>query len=128
MKTEEQDDTAVIMLCPGTKGFTFIELIVVIAILGILAASAMPLSRMTVKRMKEIELRSNLRTLRTAIDAFKKDCTEKKLATLEGYCKAEQDNYPESLEQLLEPLKLAGAVDKTKKVSPENPPRSHDRA
>jgi general secretion pathway protein G len=97
------------------KGVTFIELIVVIAIMGILASTAMPLSRMTIKRAKEIELRSNLRNLRSAIDAFKKDCNEKKLATLEGYCKAERDNYPESLEQLLEPLKLAGAVDKTRK-------------
>ncbi len=97
------------------KGITLIELLVVIAIVGVLAAAAMPLSRMSVKRVKEIELRSNLRTLRTAIDAFKKDCTEKKLAAMEGYCKAEQDNYPETLELLLEPLKLTGAIDKTKK-------------
>ncbi len=97
------------------KGITLIELLVVIAIVGVLAAAAMPLSRMTVKRVKEIELRSSLRTLRTAIDAFKKDCTEKKLATMEGYCKSDQDNYPETLELLLEPLKLTGAIDKSKK-------------
>jgi general secretion pathway protein G len=97
------------------KGITLIELLVVIAIVGILAAAAMPLSRMTVKRVKEIELRSSLRTLRTAIDAFKKDCTEKKLSSMEGYCKSDQDYYPETLEQLTEPLKLTGAIDKTKK-------------
>ena len=97
------------------KGVTLVELLVVIVIVSILATAAMPLSRMTVKRAKEIELRSNLRVLRTAIDAFKKDCDTKKLSTLEGYCKADQDNYPESLEQLTEPLKLAGPTDKTKK-------------
>jgi general secretion pathway protein G len=95
------------------KGLTLIELLVVIAIISILAAAALPLSRMTVKRVKEIELRGNLRTLRSAIDAFKKDCLEKRLSS--DYCKSDQDFYPESIEQLAQPLKLAGAVDKTKK-------------
>jgi len=97
------------------QGITLIELLVVIAIVGILATAAMPLSRMTVKRAKEIELRTNLRVLRTAIDDFKKDCDAKKLSIIEGYCKSEQYNYPETLEQLTEPLKLAGTVDKTKR-------------
>lgn len=97
------------------KGFTLIELLVVMAIMAILASAAMPLSRMTVKRSREIELRANLRTLRTAIDEFKADCENKKLSTFEGYCKTEQNNYPESLEQLTEPLKMSGAVDKTRK-------------
>ncbi|MGE5172625.1 MAG: type II secretion system protein [Betaproteobacteria bacterium] len=96
------------------QGITLIELLVVIAIMGILATAAMPLTRMTVKRTKEIELRSNLRILRTAIDAFKKDCIEKKLST--DYCKSDQDNYPESIEQLTEPLTLAGSLGgKTRK-------------
>lgn len=97
------------------NGITLIELLVVIAIVSILASAALPLSRMTIKRAKEIELRNNLRILRTAIDAFKKDCDGKKLSTVEGYCKADQDNYPESLEQLTQPLKLAGGADKFRK-------------
>jgi general secretion pathway protein G len=97
------------------NGVTLIELLVVIAIVSILASAAMPLSRMTIKRAREIELRNNLRILRTAIDAFKKDCDSKKLSTTEGYCKTDQDNYPESLEQLTEPLKLAGPADKSRK-------------
>ncbi len=97
------------------RGLTLIEMLVVIAIVSILAAAVMPLSRMTVKRVKEIELRSGLRTIRSAIDAFRKDCepTAKKLST--DYCKADQDYYPESLEQLTQPLKLAGTGDKTRK-------------
>jgi general secretion pathway protein G len=95
------------------KGITLIELLVVIAIVGILASAAMPFSRMAVQRTKEIELRGNLRILRTAIDQFKADCDTRKLSAVEGYCKPEQFNYPESLEQLTEPLKLAGNVDAT---------------
>jgi len=105
-----------------SKGVTLVELIVVIAIVGILASAAMPLSRVTVKRTREMELRSSLRILRTAIDAFRKDCLP---ATQGGggntvrlstdYCKSDQDYYPESLELLTQPLKLQGAVDKTKK-------------
>ena len=95
------------------RGITFIELLMVIAIVAILASAALPLSKMTVVRSKEIELRSGLRTIRAAIDAFRKDCVDKKLAS--DYCKADQGNYPESLEQLIEPLKLAGAVDQVNK-------------
>jgi general secretion pathway protein G len=103
------------------RGITLIELLVVIAIMGILATAAMPLSRMTIKRAKEMELRNNLRILRTAIDAFHRDCLPP--TTLGAgavrlsmdYCKSDLDFYPESLEQLTEPLKLAGAVDKTRK-------------
>ena len=93
------------------KGITLIELLVVIAIISILASAVMPLSRMTVRRIKEIELRSGLRTVRSAIDAFNRDCLTKKLAS--DNCS--HDNYPESLEALTKPLTLAGTGDKTRK-------------
>jgi general secretion pathway protein G len=94
-----------------TGGLTLIEMLVVIAIVSILASAIMPLSRMTVKRVKETELRSALRILRTAVDAFNKDCVTKKLAS--DNCT--KDNFPESLDVLTQPLKLAGAGDKTRK-------------
>ncbi len=97
------------------KGFTLIEILVVLAIMGILASAAMPMSRMAVKRAKEIELHASLRMLRTAIDQFKADCDAKKLSTIEGYCKTELDNYPDSLEQLTEPLKLSGTENKIRR-------------
>jgi general secretion pathway protein G len=52
-------------------GFTLIELVVTVAILGILAGVAMPLAQMTAQRAKESELRTALRTLRDGIDAYK---------------------------------------------------------
>ncbi len=113
------------------QGLTLIELLVVIAIVAILATAAMPLSRMTATRVREMELRNDLRLLRNAIDSFRRDClpaqgpgalpvqpgaapqTALKLSS--EYCKADQDYYPESLELLTQPLKLANSVDKTRK-------------
>ena len=56
----------------GVKGHTLIELIITMAILGILASIVMPLTTMTAKRAREFELRRDLRMLRTAIDEYKK--------------------------------------------------------
>lgn len=92
-------------------GLTLIELLVVIAIISILATAVMPLSRLTMIRVKETELRSALRVLRSATDAFNKDCVAKKLSS--DYCS--KDGYPESLELLTQPLKLTGTGDKTRK-------------
>ena len=55
----------------SSRGFTFIELLVVSTLLIILASAAMPLARVTVQRQREVELRRSLREMRTAIDKFK---------------------------------------------------------
>ncbi len=77
------------------KGFTLIELMIVVAIMGILATAAMPLRELMVKREKEQELRVALRQIRTAIDAYK-------LATDEGRIakKVDESGYPPRLEEL----------------------------
>jgi general secretion pathway protein G len=49
-------------------GFTFIELLVVTALVAILASAIMPLARVATQREREIELRRALRDIRTAID------------------------------------------------------------
>lgn len=54
-------------------GVTLLELLITISIIMILASVAMPLSKMVGKRTREIELRQELRRVRTAIDEFKID-------------------------------------------------------
>ncbi len=52
-------------------GLTLIEMLVAVAILGVLAAAAMPLVEVTVTRSKELDLHRDLRQLRQGIDQFK---------------------------------------------------------
>ena len=55
------------------SGLTLIELMVTMAIMGVLASVAVPLSNVSGKRTRELELREHLRTVRAAIDTFKSD-------------------------------------------------------
>lgn len=58
------------------RGFTFIEMMVTLAILGVLASATLPLIKLSEKRSKEHELRIALRQIRTAIDNYKKAVDE----------------------------------------------------
>jgi len=77
------------------RGFTLIELMIVVAIMGILASAAMPLGEMVVKREKERELRIALRQIRTAIDAYKQAADDGQIEK-----KADETGYPHRLEDL----------------------------
>lgn len=87
------------------RGFTLIELIVTMAIMAILATAVVPLSRVTYKRSKELELKQDLRIIREAIDEYKRLVDEKKIAK-----QALSSGYPESLEVLVKGVELQGPV------------------
>ncbi|MGA2881156.1 MAG: type II secretion system protein [Bryobacteraceae bacterium] len=54
-------------------GFTFIELMIVMAIIAILMAVALPIYTRSIIRSKESVLKNNLYTLRTVIDEYTYD-------------------------------------------------------
>ena len=55
----------------AVRGFTLIELLITVAILALLAGGAMSFADLAIKRTQEQELRSALRQIREAIDAYK---------------------------------------------------------
>jgi len=79
------------------RGFTLIEMLVVLAMLGVLASAARPLLEMSVQRSREHELRQSLRTLREALDAYKR-------ATETGSIvqSPEDSGYPQKLQLLVD--------------------------
>lgn len=70
----------------GRRGFTLIELMIVITIIGILAAIAVPNYQWGIIKAKEAVLREDLYNFRSVIDQFR----------------ADQGKYPESLAELKE--------------------------
>ena len=88
------------------RGFTFIELLVVSALLLVLASAAMPLAKVTMQRQREAELRRNLREMRTAIDKFKDAVDTGQIGSTD--IRAGSEGYPPDLETLVEGVSAAG--------------------
>ena len=71
----------------GEGGFTLVELMIVMTIIGILAAIAIPSYIRSIQKAKEAVLREDLHTMRTAIDSYTVD-KEKAPDTLDDLVQA----------------------------------------
>ena len=112
----------------NNRGLSLIELIVTMIILSILSAVILPSAQMTMKRTREIELRRELRELRTAIDNYRKmydqAVLERKLPIV-----VDKSGYPETLQVLVDGYDFGGLTNYKIKflrripADPFNPPQ-----
>ena len=78
------------------QGFTLIEMLVTLVIIGILSTVALPLIQVTYQRTKEQELRTDLRQIRQALDDYKQAADDGKI-NKSPY----ESGYPKTLDDLV---------------------------
>jgi general secretion pathway protein G len=88
-----------------SRGFTFIELVIVTAIVMILASVAVPMAQVTAQRQREAELHHALREMRTALDKFKDAADQGLIPSTE--LDPGNEGYPKDLDTLVDGVSVA---------------------
>jgi general secretion pathway protein G len=88
-----------------SRGYTFVELLVVASVIMVLASAIMPLAKVTARRTREAELRRTLREVRTAIDKYKDAADLGQIGSLD--LKVGSENYPPDLQTLVDGVNAA---------------------
>jgi general secretion pathway protein G len=91
------------------RGFTLVEMLVVVVILGVLATIALPLAELSRKRTAEEELRTSLRDIRNALDAYKQAVDEGHITR-----NADESGYPATLDLLVNGVVDARSPERNK--------------
>jgi general secretion pathway protein G len=89
------------------RGFTLAELVMVVALVSILAAVAVPTARFTMKREREAELRLDLRLMRNSIDDYKRLADQGMIQVDVG-----TEGYPPTLDVLRDGVDVVGQKTK----------------
>jgi general secretion pathway protein G len=103
-----------------TDGFTYVELMATVIILFILAAAIAPTARTLRKRQREIELRRELRVMRTALDDYHKAVLQGKIGGTD--VKVGSEGYPPDLEALVKGVSQVGTIGRKLKFLRRVPP------
>lgn len=90
------------------RGFSFLELMLSMVILAILAAAMVPTTKNIVKRQKEAQLRQALMEVRMAIDRYKKMADDGKINVTD----VRQLGYPADFEELIAGASLKDTTGK----------------
>ena len=77
------------------RGFTFIEIVISLAIIAVLTSISLPLAEVSVQRKKEEQLRVSLRQIRGALDAYRQAFDEGRIKREAG-----DSGYPKTLRAL----------------------------
>jgi general secretion pathway protein G len=105
---------------PAQRGFSLMELVVTLALLGLLASLAAPLAEVAVQRSKERQLRNGLYSLRHAIDAYKRAADSGLVTSRLG-----GSGYPASLDVL---TGAAATIPATTAATPATTSKGDDRS
>ena len=92
------------------RGYSLVELVVVVTLILVLTAMIVPVARFNWTRMKEMELKEALRNVRTAVDEYKRLSDQGLIPVEIG-----TEGYPKEMEDLVEGVELVGQVKKVRK-------------
>jgi len=92
------------------RGYSLTELVMVVACILILTAAIVPVTRFSLQRQRELELHHDLRTMRDAIDDYKRLSDQGLIPIDLG-----TEGYPKTLEDLVKGVDLVGQVKKKRR-------------
>ena len=95
----------------SSAGFTLVEILVTVAIVGVMASVVLPMAELTVQRGKDQELRSALREIRSALDAYKLAVQEGRITHSET-----MSGYPPNLRVLVEGVSDEKSANRDSKI------------
>lgn len=93
------------------QGFTLIEMLVTVTIVGLLSTIAFPMLELATKRSHEQELRDSLRQIRTALDSYKQAVDEGRIIE-----ETKGSGYPPNLDVLVSGVVDAKSPNKSERI------------